>query len=264
MKQLKLWVLRHGHCQGGQILRGKTDVALSEQGWQQMQHALHSLPCVPAKVYHSPLQRCAKVSQVYAKQHVIQAQALSWLSEMDFGDWDGVEFDALYQDYPDEVELFWREPWSKAVTPNNAETMVEFAQRVTHGFTTLLQQCFADNDLFSNSALDANGGSNPPTMDKVPTLLLVTHGGVMKLLMNQLLGLGESNSFFSQLSLPYAAQLEIDVFYDESIMSESKLHLSDETNAMSGVQAASKIEDTQFFAKQGLQFQLHWPSLITG
>ena len=39
MKTTTIDLLRHGQCEGGEIFRGSTDVALSEAGWQQMRHA---------------------------------------------------------------------------------------------------------------------------------------------------------------------------------------------------------------------------------
>ncbi len=52
-------LLRHGACEGGEIFRGSSDVALSEQGWQQMRAAIADETAPWQAVVSSSLQRCA-------------------------------------------------------------------------------------------------------------------------------------------------------------------------------------------------------------
>ncbi len=54
-------LLRHGACAGGEIYRGRSDVALSELGLKQMQAAVLGLHW--QSIISSPLQRCDKFAQ---------------------------------------------------------------------------------------------------------------------------------------------------------------------------------------------------------
>ncbi|UJF21606.1 histidine phosphatase family protein [Shewanella sp. OMA3-2] len=239
MKHLQLVFLRHGHCQGGDILRGKTDVALSEQGQIQMQQALDSLALCPAAVYSSPLKRCAVFSDLIAKQHRLPITLLDSLQEIDFGQWDGKTWQALYQQHQPQLDAYWSNPWQPDNTPPDGEHLVEFSARVKQSLLQIISQMLnsiednAQDELFANETL-TSGSANQA--------LIVTHGGVMRCVMAQLLGAEGSAGVFTQFQLPYAALMEVDVFIDSD-----------------GLRMAA--QDSLCF--ENLSFRLNWPSLTT-
>lgn len=191
MQTTKVILLRHGECEGGNILRGQVDVALTELGAQQMQVALlarHSAGFPPVMVVSSPLQRCAMIAKQFANEHQLGFVIEAGFKELNFGDWDGQTFDALYQDYGHELDGYWENPWLQP--PPYGESMRAFEARIDAAWQTML---------------DTHQGQS---------VLLVTHGGVMRHLMAKALGVSQAAGFYTSLKLPYAAMVEIDVLHD--------------------------------------------------
>ncbi|MBL4912613.1 alpha-ribazole phosphatase family protein [Shewanella schlegeliana] len=207
MQTTKVILLRHGECEGGNILRGQIDVALTEQGKKQMQTALSPLfsnefsnefsgtlsdespdDCLPDIVMSSPLIRCAKVAQQFAEKHQLGFVIEDRFKELNFGDWDGKTFDTLYQCYAAELDAYWANPWK--IPPPNGESMQAFEYRIGDAW---------------QSMLEAHQGQ---------CVLLVTHGGVIRHLIAKALGVSQAGGFYTSLKLPYAAKVEIDVLHD--------------------------------------------------
>ncbi|WP_374758428.1 histidine phosphatase family protein [Shewanella sp. MBTL60-007] len=191
MQTTKVILLRHGECQGGNILRGQIDVALTEQGEQQMQTALSTLfldGFSSDVLVSSPLIRCAKVAQQLAEEYGLEFALEDRFKELNFGDWDGQTFDTLYQHYAQELDSYWANPWK--IPPPNGESMQAFESRIGAAWQAMLE---------------AHQGQ---------CVLLVTHGGVIRHLMAKALGVSQASGFYTSLKLPYAATVEIDVLHD--------------------------------------------------
>nr|WP_159063721.1 alpha-ribazole phosphatase family protein [Thaumasiovibrio occultus] len=182
------YLLRHGLPEGAQCLRGKTDFALTSQGFAQMQAAISSGLAIDA-IYTSPLMRCTTFAMALAKQRGCPLETLDSLAEMDFGDWDGMAFDELYEQFPDELERFWRDPWG--TTPPNGEKLSDFDLRVANTWRTITNSSDAENTL------------------------IVTHSGFIKQLLRQLLQMPKNALYLQRISLNYAAKIHISVFTDE-------------------------------------------------
>lgn len=199
MQSTKVILLRHGACEGGAILRGHTDVMLNLAGKQQLNAALSALlnsnVCHTAQqqnvdvIICSPLLRCAEPAAEFAKQQNIACIVQPGFTEINFGDWDGQTFTALYQHYSDELDAYWANPWHH--TPPNGETMQAFESRVDNAWQLLLQQ-------------------HPGKV-----VLLLTHGGVIRHLMAKSLGLTQCAGMYNALKLPYAATVMIEVLDDD-------------------------------------------------
>ncbi|MCL1141987.1 histidine phosphatase family protein [Shewanella gaetbuli] len=217
MKHVQLLFLRHGHCQGGEILRGRTDVDLSELGVQQMHHSFTELNELPSIIFSSPLKRCALFSDLIAKQHRLPIRILDGLQEIDFGDWDGQSWQSLYDTYADKIDLYWATPWDKALTPQNGEHFIDFDNRVSACVAAIIKQLLL---------LPAPKAANLNKPDAINKALVVTHGGVIRSVLGHILGDGFSEcdakspqnqlarGVFKQFNLPYGALIEIDVFID--------------------------------------------------
>ena len=163
---LKIDLLRHGQSTLSHTLRGSTDDDLTELGWSQMQHSidqsLHAQDneAVPWDViFSSPLKRCRlfadRITQQIEKPVFYHAN----LQEMHFGDWEALSTQYIYENEPELLANFWQQP--TLFSPPNAETMQNFHLRVINGLTNIQQQ------------MQANHWQHA---------LLVTHGGVIKLL----------------------------------------------------------------------------------
>ncbi|MCH7389838.1 histidine phosphatase family protein [Acinetobacter dispersus] len=155
-------LLRHGETTLSHTLRGHLDDALTEQGWLQMQSTIQQHFKAQVQwdvIISSPLQRCQKFATALAKQLELPLLLNAEIKEMYFGDWEGMTTQTIYETAPERLANFWQFP-TQYHAPNG-ESLHQFQQRVMHGFTEIYVQMRQHN---WNRAL------------------IVTHGGVIKLL----------------------------------------------------------------------------------
>lgn len=159
---LHLDLLRHGETELGGGLRGSLDDALTEKGWAQMRAAvIEQGPW--DRLVSSPLQRCARFADELGVQLGLPVQIEKDLQELHFGAWEGQSTAALMDTSAEALGRFWSDPY--AFTPPDGEPVADFSARVLAAVERLHA---------------AYAGEH---------VLLITHGGVMKLLLAQARGL---------------------------------------------------------------------------
>lgn len=170
-------LLRHGEPEGGPRFRGgATDDPLSALGWQQMWLAVGDQ--APWQVIvSSPMQRCHAFAAALAQRHALTLNIEPALCEMHFGQWEGLSAEVLQQRDPAALARFWSDPLSH--TPPGAERLDAFQQRALEGLQRQLDQ-------------HASGH-----------LLLIAHGGTLRMLLSAILQMPLSAS--ARLEMPYAA-----------------------------------------------------------
>lgn len=196
-------LLRHGETSLSHTLRGSTDDALTESGWQQMhqtvEQALQQDPntLVWDAIISSPLQRCRVFADELALKLKLEVVLDTNLQEMHFGDWEALTTQSIYATQPELLAQFWEKP--SQFSPPNAETLQQFHVRINQAIQQI--QTYMQHKQFEH-------------------VLVVTHGGVIKLLkclaMNQPLDnilkmsaeLGQLNHFVlhDNLMLQYLEQ----------------------------------------------------------
>lgn len=149
-------LLRHGETLAGSVYLGRSDAPLSEHGFRQMAEALADAPHYHA-VLSSPLVRCAAFAQDYAQRHGLPLHVDARFREMDFGAWDGLSAAEIAAADPGALESFWRDP--VAYTPPQAEPLLSFQARVLAAWQDL------------------------PALYPGQHVLLITHGGVMRIIL---------------------------------------------------------------------------------
>lgn len=155
-------LLRHGETEQGGGLRGSLDDALTDQGWAQMRAATASR--APwQRLISSPLQRCARFAEALSGQLGVPCELEPELQELHFGEWEGRSVAALMETHAQELGQFWADPY--AFTPPGGEPVAGFEARVLRALARLQQRYVGEH------------------------LLLVTHGGVMRLLLARARGL---------------------------------------------------------------------------
>ncbi len=159
---LRLDLLRHGETELGGGLRGSLDDALTDTGWAQMREAVVGQGPWD-RLISSPLQRCARFAEALGTQLHLPVQLEKDLQELHFGAWEGQSAAALMETDADGLGLFWADPY--AFTPPQGERVADFATRVLAAVERLHV---------------AYAGER---------LLLISHGGVMRLLLAQARGL---------------------------------------------------------------------------
>ncbi|WP_347506360.1 alpha-ribazole phosphatase family protein [Pseudomonas anguilliseptica] len=157
-----LELLRHGETELGGGLRGSLDDALTETGWAQLRAAVAEAGPWD-RLISSPLQRCARFAEELAAQHDVPLSLEPDLQELHFGAWEGRSTAELMQTSAAELGRFWSDPYG--FTPPEGETLLAFEARIL-GTLQRLQALYAGE-----------------------RLLLVTHGGVIRLLLARARGL---------------------------------------------------------------------------
>jgi probable phosphoglycerate mutase len=144
-------LVRHGETDWNREHRwqGWTDVPLNELGRQQAAELAARLRTVPFDaVYSSDLSRALETAEVVAAEHGLSAIADSGLREIDVGSWSGLT--------KAEIQERFAGAW-----PDDAETSEAHAARVRAAASRILRE-------------HAQG-----------TVLLVTHGGTIRALLDQ-------------------------------------------------------------------------------
>ncbi|MCM8563349.1 alpha-ribazole phosphatase family protein [Pseudomonas shahriarae] len=159
---LHLDLLRHGETELGGGLRGSLDDALTAKGWAQMREAV--LARGPwDRLVSSPLQRCARFAEELGARLNLPVSLDQDLQELHFGAWEGQSAVQLMETDAEALGLFWADPYS--FTPPDGEPVEAFSQRVRDAVLRLHQ-------LYAGQRV-----------------LLISHGGVMRLLLAQARGL---------------------------------------------------------------------------
>ena len=159
---LRLDLLRHGETELGGGLRGSLDDALTDKGWAQMREAVIGQGPWD-RLVSSPLQRCARFADELGAQVDLSVSLDKDLQELHFGAWEGQSAAALMETDAEALGLFWADPYG--FTPPQGEPVAEFSTRVLAAVMRLHA---------------AHAGER---------VLLVSHGGVMRLLLARARGL---------------------------------------------------------------------------
>lgn len=188
-------VMRHGEpagiCpKGGTILRGSTDHILTDKGWLQAKQRCQLIKNNGFSwdvIISSPLLRCAEFAEYIAKssfkdnnknrvsEHTLVIKN-EW-REIHYGDWDGKSTADIWQEQPELMEKMWSAPLEFCAP--NGESVIDFSQRIEQAWSDLIEQ-------FQGKRI-----------------LLVCHGGVMRLLLQQLLMM--KPEAMNRFAIPYAA-----------------------------------------------------------
>lgn len=159
---LHLDLLRHGETELGGGLRGSLDDALTANGWAQMRAAVVGQGPWD-RLISSPLQRCALFAQALGARLDLPVSLEPALQELHFGAWEGQSAAALMETDAEGLGLFWADPYG--FTPPQGEPVIQFSERVL-GAVSRLHQAYAGQ-----------------------RVLLISHGGVMRLLLARARGL---------------------------------------------------------------------------
>jgi len=193
-EKTRIIIMRHGEpgCSDDmsdpseKIFRGITNDSLTEKGWLQMAKALENHRHIE-KIFSSPLLRCHQFASQYAEKNQIPLKTISALKEINFGDWDGKPVRLIAEHSAKQLQQFWENPLQ--YTPPGGEPVADFKARV-HLF-------------WSNLVMEYRG----------KTCLLVTHGGVQKIILSEVLNM--PIEAMHNIEVPYACCSTVEVYYHE-------------------------------------------------
>lgn len=111
-KMSTILLVRHGETEWNRIerFRGCADIPLNENGLRQAELLARRIKAEwePAAVYSSPLSRSVKTAEAIAGQFGLRVEIHEGLSDINYGDWQGLT--------PDEVKVRWPELFQRWVT----------------------------------------------------------------------------------------------------------------------------------------------------
>jgi broad specificity phosphatase PhoE len=171
-------LLRHGEVTGGARFRGPSDDPLSPRGRAQLEAAFDRTPNWTG-LLASPSRRCREPAAALAERLGMPLTIDPGLAERGFGDWNGRRAADIPQS---DLMDFYADPAS--FTPPGAEPLEAFARRVGRAWKHRL------------------GDAKDET-------LLLTHGGVIRVIIAQVLGMPLAS--LTLIEVPYACRTRIRV-----------------------------------------------------
>lgn len=179
-----LTLLRHGEVEGrSQVLRGRSDALLSAYGFDQLQRVFDTLDAQPTVLACSPLRRCAAFAEQQSSLLQLRLHSVEQLREIDFGDWEELTLHEAQTRDPECFAQFKHDTTNWC--PPNGEPYATFRQRVRSGLQALCSL-------------------------RATHLLVVTHGGVIRAMLADLLDLSPASAARFGIPLAGLAQLWID------------------------------------------------------
>ncbi|MCY9805588.1 histidine phosphatase family protein [Vibrio scophthalmi] len=191
MKSVNIYLLRHGKTLGEAALNGHTDVLVASSVQQSICSGLLKINLPFEHVVSSPLRRCRDLAmRLVVEKPSLSLQVNPEFQEMNFGQFDGVPFDQLSQQWP-MLERFWQDPVSHPLP--GSELIDAFYQRISDGWQALAQSAEQDT-------------------------LLIAHGGTIRMILANTLGLDWRNpALFSTLQLANQSISHIKITHADKI-----------------------------------------------
>ncbi len=186
-KSISIDILRHGETTAGASFVGTTDIALTKTGWRQMQQAIPENYGYDA-VISSPLKRCSEFARAFSIQHGIPLVLEENFREIDFGEWEGLSSEAVWEKDREALLAFWRDPIENS--PTGGENIVQFHARVMAAFMRILSEYESQH------------------------LLLVTHVGTIRSILIWLMDASLRNA--NRININQGGVSRVRVAYDEN------------------------------------------------
>lgn len=184
----KLFLLRHGHTPITGTYVGSTDVELSPLGVEQIgKLAINADFQSVTQIIASPMLRCVQTVETLKLLQPVEYGAN--LREIDFGLWEGLTFDEVFAQYPEECNEWFAKPNSFRFP--HGESVGEFRSRVAK-IPEIIER-YVDHDV-----------------------LIVAHGGVIRTLICFLLGIPSEK--FNQFRLDVAHYAMIELYEDSAVL----------------------------------------------
>ncbi len=170
-------VLRHGALEGGVRYRGCTEAALTRAGRAAMDAVWQRVRAHVEVIASSPLSRCLDPARDWAREAGVPIVVTPDLREMAYGAWENLTHEEIEARFPGWLARWRKHPVGMRIP--GAETVEAFARRVTETWHRLLVE---------------HAGRH---------LLLVTHSGVMRVILAH--ALGAPLPAIRRFDVPYAA-----------------------------------------------------------
>ncbi len=176
-------LLRHGEPLGGSCYRGQIDHPLSGRGWWQMWRAVADNPGWQV-LGCSDLARCEAFARRLGARHGLPVEVDARWREIGFGRWEGLTVEQIMRSDGAALRRFWADPLRHH--PPGGEPFAEFRQRVLSAWEDWLARHRGQHGL------------------------LVAHGGVIRVLLCEVLGLAHERMFHLDVGFAGRVRLVIE------------------------------------------------------
>ncbi len=159
--------VRHGQTSWNQEgkYQGHSDISLNERGIRQGNLVAKRLAKEKiSAIYSSDLLRAQQTAEAIAKYHGLSVMTKPDFREINFGIWEGLTYQEIMADWSEILTAMYSKPGE--IGPPQGESFQVVKQRVTHA----LQECVKKH--------------------QEQTIVLVSHGGTMRVLLCAALGIG--------------------------------------------------------------------------
>lgn len=190
----RLLLVRHGITEHNSSRRfaGYSDIELSTDGIWQVEKLRDRLAKEKIDaIYCSDLKRAITTAEVISSRHEVEIVRCSELREMNYGDAEGLTFEEISRHHPELAESITN--FSLELSFPGGESFKGFIAR-TIKFLDRLNKHAAEQ-----------------------TILIVSHGGALKVLVYDLLGIGQSH--WRQIRFDNASLSIVDTYPREAILS---------------------------------------------
>ena len=137
----RIILVRHGHVDWlmPERFRGRAELPLSSRGRRQAVAAAGYIAASwkPDAVYTSPLGRCRETGAAIAAPFRLEPHPIDGLSDIDYGEWQGLTRDQAKEHWPDETELWFRVPHLTAIP--GGETLAVVLSRASAALRDVLR-----------------------------------------------------------------------------------------------------------------------------
>lgn len=166
----RILLVRHAVAEGNGRFHGHTDVPLAPEARQQLRVLVRKVSPYPVQVvYSSDLQRAYVTAKAVARRFDVEVVVRPGLREMHFGCWDGLTWRQIARRFP-RLSRAWLARCPHQPIPG-AERFDRFKERARRELDDIV---------------DANTGR---------CVAIVTHGGVVRLMLARALGVSDRKVF---------------------------------------------------------------------
>jgi len=190
----KLYLIRHGLTEWNihNRFQGSSDIPLCSEGIRQAQKLAERLKNIKfSSIYASDLSRAYETAKIIAQFHNIQVKKIPELREISFGEWEGLTKDEILQLKTYDF-LAWKSSPHKVEFPGDG-SLKKVQQRIEAGLKEIIENNMGED------------------------IVLVSHGGSLKIAIITLLGL--DLSFYNKFWLGNTSLSIIEIRKDRNILS---------------------------------------------
>ncbi len=187
---VRLFLFRHGLTDWNEQKKyqGQQDIPLNNKGCKQAEKAAKCLSDRDIDlIYSSDLKRARKTAEIINNHHNLNIETKKELREINFGKWQGLTYQEIEEKYPESLKIWNRDPITNS--PPAGETLKEFQNRVEKGFNNIIQGVKEGN------------------------IIVVSHGGTIKVFLTSLLEMPSENHWQFNIS---STGLSIIDFYENN------------------------------------------------